>query len=210
MIQIQHGHHAVAVQVGGVQRAGAGVAVVDGLEVFLLGQRVQQVVELGLGGLELFVEGIEPAVVLAGVAAFARPDQVVDALYLVAGGAALVYLERLGDYVLALYVLRGAAIDAGLLPLDELQVLAHDVGPDLFAALELPERLLDEAVSLLLGLPAIGALERAASDDLGVLEEDLVLNGLNVAVRHIKRVYERKGVRDVRVSTSLSRPAWKH
>ena len=105
-------------------------------------------------------------------------------LYLVAGRASLVDLERLGHDVLFLYIPGSPAVDAGLLHVDELQVLAQDVGPAHAAALQVLERLLHEPVSLLLGLFAIGAMHGAARHYLGVLEKDLVLNGLNVAVGH--------------------------
>ena len=62
-----------------------------------------------------------------------------DALYAVAGGAALVDGEGLRNDVLPLQVSVASAIDAFLFRLDELLVLAQDLGPFFLVVPELPE-----------------------------------------------------------------------
>ena len=108
------------------------------------------------------------------------PDEVVDALDFVAGGAGALDHERFGDNVIPSELLFRAAIDAFFLALDELLILAQNIRPAFLVLLEIKEGLLDKAVGGLLGIGAEGAL----GNNLGVLKIDQVANRLHISVRH--------------------------
>ena len=105
-IEVGDGEFAVAVEVAGVEGAGAFVAAVDRLEVLLFEQARDEVVGFSLGRMLFPEERVKPLRAFPGVARAAAPDLVVNALELVALRAAVVTAGGGGEVEVEQHLLR--------------------------------------------------------------------------------------------------------
>lgn len=130
-----------------------------------------------------FVEKrVKPHVLLCAVAMLAGVDDVVNALDFVARRATVVDVQTFGNDVVYGHVPGRAAIHARFVRFNELQILAQNIRPRLFAVAQFAKSLFDKTVMIFLRRRIISRLHRAFGDNLGVLVKNQFLDCMDFLI----------------------------